>query len=57
VSGVGSVLVNSQGHTLYVFEPDNAKKVTCVSSCALVWPPLKVSTGTKAAPSGEVRPR
>jgi predicted lipoprotein with Yx(FWY)xxD motif len=55
VSSLGSVLVNSQGHTLYIFEPDNATKVTCVGSCAAVWPPVKVSTGTKAVPSGEVK--
>jgi predicted lipoprotein with Yx(FWY)xxD motif len=55
VPGVGTVLVNSQGHALYTFAPDNAKKVTCVGSCALVWPPVKVSTGSTAAPSGEVK--
>jgi predicted lipoprotein with Yx(FWY)xxD motif len=55
VPGVGSVLVNSQGHALYVFSPDNAKKVTCVGACATLWPPLKVSAGTKAVPSGEVK--
>jgi predicted lipoprotein with Yx(FWY)xxD motif len=54
VPGVGPVLVNSQGHTLYVFQPDNATKVTCVGSCALVWPPLKLSAGTKPTASGEV---
>lgn len=51
VSGLGTVLVNSQGRTLYTFAPDKAKKVTCTGSCAQIWPPLKVPAGQKAAAS------
>jgi predicted lipoprotein with Yx(FWY)xxD motif len=53
---VGTVLVNAEGRTLYTFAPDKASKVTCVSTCALVWPPDKVAAGTKAVASGEVKP-
>jgi predicted lipoprotein with Yx(FWY)xxD motif len=42
---VGAVLVNSEDHTLYTFAPDQHSKVTCVSSCAGVWPPLKLASG------------
>lgn len=49
------MLVNAQGHTLYTFAPDKDKKVTCVSSCAAVWPPVKLPAGAKAAPSGAVK--
>jgi predicted lipoprotein with Yx(FWY)xxD motif/sugar lactone lactonase YvrE len=48
---VGAVLVNAEGHTLYTFAPDNHSKVTCVSSCASVWPPLKLASGETAAGS------
>src|SRR2546430_2137976 len=51
ISGVGTVLVNAQGRTLYTFAPDQAKKVTCTGSCAQVWPPLKVPAGQKASAS------
>lgn len=51
ISGVGTVLVNSQGKTLYTFAPDKAKKVTCTGSCAQVWPPLKAPSGQKASAS------
>jgi predicted lipoprotein with Yx(FWY)xxD motif len=51
VSGLGTVLVDSQGKTLYTFAPDQAKKVTCTASCAQVWPPLKVPSGQKASVS------
>jgi predicted lipoprotein with Yx(FWY)xxD motif len=53
--GVGAVLVNGQGRTLYVFVPDHAKKVTCVGGCASVWPPLAISSGQKPAVSGGVQ--
>jgi len=55
VSGLGLVLVNAQGRTLYVFAPDKHAKVTCVSSCALLWPPAKLSSGQKAAAAGEAK--
>ena len=46
------MVVNAKGHTLYVFAPDKAKKVTCVGACAAIWPPLALSSGQKA---GRVR--
>jgi predicted lipoprotein with Yx(FWY)xxD motif len=54
VPKLGTVLVNAQGRTLYVFAPDKAKKVTCVGACASVWPPLKLS-GAKPAVSGQAK--
>jgi predicted lipoprotein with Yx(FWY)xxD motif/mono/diheme cytochrome c family protein len=54
IAGLGPVLVNAQGRTLYIFVPDNAKKVTCVGGCAAVWPPSTVPSGEKAAASGAV---
>lgn len=56
VSGLGQVLVNGQGHTLYVFMPDNHTKVTCTGSCAQLWPPAKLSGSQKpAAAAGAVK--
>jgi predicted lipoprotein with Yx(FWY)xxD motif len=55
VSGLGTVLVDSGGKTLYVFAPDKKSKVTCTGSCAAVWPPLKVEAGEEAEASGGVR--
>src|ERR1700729_4373298 len=46
VTGLGTILVNSKGRTLYMFVPDKDKKVTCVSTCAKIWPPLFGSKGT-----------
>ena len=55
ISAVGTVLVNGQGKTLYVFKPDQAKKVTCTGSCAAVWPPVTLGSGAKPAASGGVK--
>jgi len=43
VKHLGVVLVNSRGFVLYVFAPDRHRRVTCKGSCAVAWPPLKVS--------------
>ena len=37
---LGRVLVNSKGHTLYLFKKDKNGKSACYSSCATFWPPL-----------------
>ncbi len=54
ISGLGTILVNSQGRTLYIFAPDNHSKVTCTGTCAVVWPPLKLPSGAKPVASGGV---
>ena len=52
---LGVVLVNGKGFTLYMFVPDKKKKVTCVKSCAVVWPPVKLAKGQKAVATGLAR--
>src|SRR2546426_10468937 len=52
---LGTVLVNSKGRTLYMFVPDKRRKVTCVGSCAAVWPPVKLPKGGKPVAKGMVR--
>jgi predicted lipoprotein with Yx(FWY)xxD motif len=38
--GGATVLVNSQGRTLYSFAPDTSTKSVCNGSCAVYWPPV-----------------
>src|SRR5437870_2106830 len=52
---LGTVLVNSKGRTLYMFVPDKQKKVTCVSTCAAIWPPVKLAKGAKAVAKGKAK--
>ena len=39
-TSLGSTLVNSQGHTLYLFKADVGTKSACSGACATAWPPL-----------------
>jgi predicted lipoprotein with Yx(FWY)xxD motif len=57
VKGLGTILVNNKGFTLYMFVPDKQKRVTCKNACAAVWPPLKVKSGQKPTAGGLARKR
>ncbi len=49
VPGLGRVLVDSKGFTLYDFHKDKGAKSACYGACAGVWPPLV----TDGAPQSE----
>ena len=55
VPGLGQVLVNDKGLTLYSFVPDKHSKVTCVGACAAVWPPLMAASGQKLVATGQAK--
>jgi predicted lipoprotein with Yx(FWY)xxD motif len=40
-TGLGQVLVNSQGRTLYLFKADQGTKSACTGACAAAWPPVQ----------------
>ena len=44
---LGTVLVDGQGRTLYLFERDKGRTSTCYGACASAWPP--VTGGATAA--------
>ena len=48
---LGTILVDSQGRTLYLFEKDTGTKSACFGACATAWPPLRDS-GKPTAGSG-----
>jgi predicted lipoprotein with Yx(FWY)xxD motif len=50
-SGLGSILVNSQGLTLYLFQADSGTTSACFGACAAAWPPLR-ATGQPSAGKG-----
>lgn len=46
VSGLGTILVDGQGLTLYMFVPDDRRgQSTCYNESASGWPPLRLPTG------------
>jgi predicted lipoprotein with Yx(FWY)xxD motif len=60
-SKLGRILVNSRGHTLYLFGKDRNGKSACSGKCAAFWPPLiasgkpRAAAGAKASLLGTVR--
>jgi predicted lipoprotein with Yx(FWY)xxD motif len=50
-TGLGTILVDSQGRTLYLFQADAGAKSACSGACAAAWPPL-VTTGKPTGGSG-----
>ena len=52
-SKVGTILVDANGRTLYLFEKDQPNQAACAGACASAWPIDHTSAAPKAA--GEVK--
>ena len=39
-TGLGRVVADGSGRTLYLFEKDTATRSACSGTCAVYWPPL-----------------
>ena len=50
-SGLGRIIVDGRGRTLYLFEKDKQGRSACYGSCAKFWPPL-LTRGKPAAGRG-----
>ena len=48
-TGLGDVLVDSKGMTLYMFTPDTSSTSACYGGCAALWPPLTLSGKLRSA--------
>ncbi len=49
VAPVGKVLVDQQGLTLYLLTKEKGGKIACTGSCASIWPPVALPSGSTAA--------
>lgn len=47
---LGPILVNGDGHTLYLFLKDRHGRSSCYGGCARVWPPAIVSGAPRVGP-------
>jgi predicted lipoprotein with Yx(FWY)xxD motif len=54
VPGVGTVLVNGQGQTLYMLTSDKGGKITCTraNGCTRAWPETLLTNGATTAKAG-----
>lgn len=51
-SGVGDLLVNNAGKTLYSADQEKSGKITCTGACTGFWSPLTVAKDGIAKPDG-----
>jgi predicted lipoprotein with Yx(FWY)xxD motif len=52
-SGLGKILVDSRGRTVYLFLQDSGAGSTCFGECASAWRPVRAKVGTTARPDGK----
>lgn len=52
-TSLGTILVNAQGKTLYMFGKDKRGKSACSGQCAVFWPPLITSGKPVARPGAK----
>jgi predicted lipoprotein with Yx(FWY)xxD motif len=55
IEGLGSVLVDSEGMTVYLFTPDKGTTSVCYGGCESAWPPV-VAEGKPTAGEGAMSP-
>jgi predicted lipoprotein with Yx(FWY)xxD motif len=55
VKGLGVILVNAKGRTLYTFAKDQQRHVTCTGKCAKYWPSLKWNGSGKPTAGGSAK--
>ncbi|MEO8898470.1 MAG: hypothetical protein ABI352_07890 [Candidatus Dormibacter sp.] len=48
-AGIGTVLADAQGRTLYYFLPERGGNVACLGQCASIWPPAPATAVTSVA--------
>ncbi len=52
VTGLGTILVDGSGHTLYAYMPDRRGPSKCTGRCASEWPPLLLPRGSRRPVGG-----
>ena len=45
ISGLGRILADGAGRTLYLYAPDHQGPSTCSAGCLIGWPPLVLARG------------
>jgi predicted lipoprotein with Yx(FWY)xxD motif len=52
ITGLGQVLVDGGGYTLYMYAPDHQGQSVCYRICAQQWPPLLLPRGVRHPVAG-----
>jgi len=52
VRGLGTILTDGHGFTLYIYQPDHQGPSVCTGVCAVQWPPLDLPHGVSRPVAG-----
>jgi len=52
VPGLGTILTDGHGFTLYMYQPDRQGPSVCTGVCAVQWPPLDLPRGVRRPVAG-----
>jgi predicted lipoprotein with Yx(FWY)xxD motif len=52
VRGLGTILTDGHGFTLYIYQPDHQGPSVCTGVCAVQWPPLDLPPGVSLPVAG-----
>jgi predicted lipoprotein with Yx(FWY)xxD motif len=52
VRGLGTILTDGHGFTLYIYQPDRQGPSVCTGVCAVQWPPLVLPRGVRRPVAG-----
>jgi predicted lipoprotein with Yx(FWY)xxD motif len=52
VRGLGAIVTDGHGFTLYIYVPDRQGPSVCTGACALQWPPLVLPRGVRRPIAG-----
>jgi predicted lipoprotein with Yx(FWY)xxD motif len=52
VNGLGTIVTDGRGFTLYIYQPDDQGPSVCTGVCASVWPPLVLPRGVRHPVAG-----
>lgn len=55
IKGLGQVLVDRDGRTLYTFKPEDGGTIACTAACASNWPPYAAAGGVALAAADGAR--
>jgi predicted lipoprotein with Yx(FWY)xxD motif len=52
VRGLGEIVTDGRGFTLYIYQPDDQGPSVCTGVCAIQWPPLVLPRGVRRPVAG-----
>jgi predicted lipoprotein with Yx(FWY)xxD motif len=52
-TGLGKILVDSKGRTIYLFKKDSGTRSACSGACASAWPPVRANGKPTVGPGAK----